>query len=270
MSLQFSEMIEKASTSLLIKDPDEKVKSVYSLKSNWKRETGKTEIQLKFIDVIVPGRPDFLNIVHKKDLPRRGIGTAIGHAAFVHALTHIEFEAINLALDIIYRFTEMPLNFYTDWIQLCGEECSHFEMLRSHLQTLGYSYGDFPVHDDLWDLSQLSKHSLLERLALIPRMAEARGLDVTASMQSRLLECGHTVTSEKLQTIYEEEIGHVQTGSKWFLYLCGGSQEIACKEYISILNKYGFTEFRKPLNRTARLKAGFSEQELAYLESCSS
>ncbi|MDH5654565.1 MAG: ferritin-like domain-containing protein [Spirochaetia bacterium] len=243
-----------------------KLNAVREISSLWNSKSLTKENSIEVYDIKSPGRPEVIKIVHKTDLPKRNLNHREGIGAFIHALTHIEFEAIHLGLDVIFRFRNMSEDFYSDWINLTEEECTHFELLNGHLKEFGYQYGDFPVHAELWELARLSKNSLLERMAVVPRMAEARGLDVSPSMQNRLRKAGYLKTEKILQKIYEDEIGHVGIGSKWFAALCEEKKQNSFDTYISILHKYGFTELRKPINREARLAAGFTEKELDYFE----
>jgi uncharacterized ferritin-like protein (DUF455 family) len=168
-----------------------------------------------------PGRPDLPKLVAPKLLKPRKLHAPEGKAAFIHALTHIEFNAINLALDAVYRFQEMPRAFYTDWLNVAVEEAHHFELLAARLGELEYHYGDFPAHDSLWEMAIKTETGVLERMAMIPRVYEARGLDVTPGMITRLEKMGDSRSAEILVLILREEIGHVAAGNRWYLWACG-------------------------------------------------
>ncbi|MFQ5642960.1 MAG: ferritin-like domain-containing protein, partial [Thiogranum sp.] len=167
-----------------------------------------------------PGRPLRPRLVPPRDLPRRRPGSAPGRAALLHALVHIEFNAINLAWDAVYRFRNMPLAFYTDWASVAGEEAYHFRLLCTQLADAGYAYGDFDAHDGLWEMARKTAHDPLVRMALVPRVLEARGLDVTPGMIERLEQAGDKAVVEVLGIILRDEIGHVEIGTRWFRYLC--------------------------------------------------
>jgi uncharacterized ferritin-like protein (DUF455 family) len=212
------------------------------------------------------GRPDLPVLVPPGKLARRKLTTAKGHAALIHAVAHIEFNAINLACDAASRFQGMPDAYYGDWLKVAAEEAHHFTLLQARLAQLGYTYGDFPAHNGLWEMAQRTADNLLYRMAVAPRMMEARGLDVTPGMIDRFRQVGDSQTAEILQIILSDEIGHVEVGSRWFRYLCEQQGLDAEKQYLQIIR----TEFRHmvrcPLHKAARLAAGFTEYELAQLE----
>lgn len=212
------------------------------------------------------GRPAKPLLVPPADVPRRGLGSDEGRAAFVHALAHIEFNAINLALDAVYRFRNLPDGFYGDWIRVAREEAEHFVLLRERLNDLGHDYGDFPAHAGLWDMARRTADDMLLRMALVPRMLEARGLDVTPGMIKRCQAVADTRTVDCLEVIYREELGHVEIGSRWFDYACKQRGLEPQQAYIDIIRAHVSERIRKPINHEARRKAGFSELELAFLD----
>ena len=167
-----------------------------------------------------PVFPDKPRLVDPVKLPRRGVATEAGRAALIHAIAHIEYNAVHLAWDAIYRFRNQPEAFYRDWLQVAGEETRHFRMLQTRLRELGHVYGDFDAHDGLWRVAYMTRHDPLIRMALVPRVLEARGLDVTPGMITRLENAGDTETADILRIIYRDEIGHVEIGSRWFHYFC--------------------------------------------------
>jgi uncharacterized ferritin-like protein (DUF455 family) len=216
--------------------------------------------------ILEAGRPARPQLVHASQVPRRGLGSEQGRLALIHAIAHIEFNAINLAWDAVQRFSDLPAEFYGDWVRVADEEAHHFHLLRQRLQEAGADYGDFAAHNGLWDMAMRTAHDPLVRMALVPRMLEARGLDVTPGMIKRLRQLGDHQTVQVLQLILDEEIGHVALGSRWFSYLCrqrGLQPEVA---YFDLLNDFLNGEIRCPLHRQARLEAGFSERELDRLE----
>jgi uncharacterized ferritin-like protein (DUF455 family) len=214
----------------------------------------------------IPGRPEKPELVSPRDVPRRRNNQQTGHATLIHAITHIEFNAINLGLDAVARFTGMPAAFYSDWLQVAYEESTHFELLDAHLQTMGFVYGDFPAHDGLWEMAQKTHHDVLIRMALVPRVLEARGLDVTPSMMEKLRKSGDLKAVEILELILREEIGHVKVGTRWFNYLCEQREVDPLSTFKDLLETYFNGELRGPFHTEARKQAGFSDAEMALLE----
>lgn len=213
----------------------------------------------------VPGRPDKPQLVPHTQLKARSIATREGRAALIHALTHIEMNAVNLALDIVWRFAGMPNTFYDDWMRVVREEALHFELLRAHLQTLGFDYGDFPAHDGLWEMAEKTKGDLLARLALVPRTLEARGLDASPEVKKKLLAAGDEEGGRILDIILRDEIGHVAIGNHWYRALCGARGLDVVETYAALALEYGAPRLRGPFNLEARRQAGFDARELAAL-----
>ena len=213
----------------------------------------------------IPGRPQRPELVHPGQLKPRAVGTTEGRATLIHALAHIEANAINLALDVIWRFEGMPERFYRDWLQVAQEEALHFQLLRDHLHTLGYRYGDFPAHDGLWEMAEKTKHDLTARLALVPRTLEARGLDVTPAIRNKLISVGDRAGAGILDIILRDEIGHVAIGNHWYRHLCTESQLDHVSTYAKLAQTYGAKPLKGPFNFDARRAAGFDETELALL-----
>jgi len=222
----------------------------------------ETECLVRFKN---PARP-FL--VEPSKLPNRSVATSHGQAAFIHAITHIEFSAINLAWDAIYRYRDLPHSYYEDWIKVASEETNHFLMLNQRLDELSYTYGDFDAHSGLWDMAEKTAHSFLHRMAVIPRGLEARGLDVTPKLIKRLRSVGDNRTVGLLQLILDDEIGHVAIGDRWFRYACQKQNCEPEQTYQKIVIQYTNSHIRGPFNIEARVKAGFSIEELKQLEKC--
>jgi uncharacterized ferritin-like protein (DUF455 family) len=218
------------------------------------------------VSLDAPGRPPHPELVPPRDLPRRGLGTPEGRAALLHALAHIEFNAINLAWDAVCRFAGMPEDFYRDWASVADEEAYHFGLLRGRLRTLGYDYGDFPAHDGLWSMALQTRDDVLLRMALVPRVLEARGLDVTPGIMQRLREAGDTDSVAILEIILHDEIGHVAIGTRWFRHACAERGLEPEATFRSLLAEYMPGRVKGPFHRAAREQAGFSEQELDELE----
>ncbi len=214
---------------------------------------------------VAPGRPPKPILVHPRDLPRRQLGSPTGHAAFIHAICHIEFTAINLALDAVVRFAGLPAEFYTDWVGVASEEALHFSLLETHLRSLGYAYGDFDAHDGLWDMAERTGDDVLRRMALVPRVMEARGLDVTPGMIVRLRAIGDEDGARLLERILNDEIEHVGIGSRWFTYACDQRELDPVTTFQEIVGAELGAIRSDSLNRGARLAAGFSPAELDSL-----
>ena len=212
------------------------------------------------------GLPAALQLVQPKQLPRRQLSSPEGRAALIHAVTHIEYNAINLAWDAVYRFRGLPRAFYNDWIKVAGEECYHFSMMASHLQSLGHQYGDLPAHNGLWQMARDTAHDPLVRMALVPRVLEARGLDVTPGMIKRLQSVGDQRAVDILHIILRDEIGHVAIGSRWFNYLCKRRGQDPQDTYVALYQQFFGNNPNRSMNTEARREAGFGERELAFLE----
>ncbi len=214
-----------------------------------------------------PGLPARLKLVPPQALPRRGAGSRRGRAALVHALCHIEYNAINLAWDAVYRFRGLPRAFYDDWVGVAVEEAHHFSLLAQRLAGLDCAYGDLPGHDGLWQAARETAHDPLVRMALVPRVLEARGLDVTPGIRRRLVAAGDHGTAAVLDVIHRDEVDHVRKGTRWFRYLCR-RRGLDPEDTFRTLLEQHLAGHRGggPLAREARRAAGFTESELSYLE----
>lgn len=215
--------------------------------------------------LLKPGRPVKPCLVEPRDLPRRNMQTNEGRAAMIHSFAHIEFNAINLAWDLICRFQGMPLAFYLDWTKVAEEETKHFRLLQNQLHKMGHQYGDFSAHNGLWDIAEKTGHDLLLRLAVVPRIMEARGLDVTPGLISRFRQINDESTSTILKLILEEEIGHVKAGTKWYRYQCKSLNLDPEEKFRQIAKEYLPSNNMKNINHEARTIAGFTQSELDYL-----
>ena len=252
--------------SLDCNNPDKKVVLVHKLAH--KLRNG--ELQFNHNDEVEPigdpGRPEKPELVQPKDLPQRKPNTPEGRAILFHAITHIEFNAINLALDAAYRFRHMPEDFYRDWIQVAEEEAYHFTLLRGHLRMTGSDYGDFPAHNGLWEMAQKTAFDPMVRMALVPRCLEARGLDVNPTIKRKLVQVGDHNGATLLDIILRDEVGHVAIGNRWFQHLCKERGIDFEQKYQELLDEYMVTPLRPPFHIEARREAGFSEAEISYLE----
>lgn len=213
----------------------------------------------------MPGRPARPRLVHPRRLPQRGLGSAQGRAALAHAVAHIEFNAIDLAWDAVYRFRGMPDGYYRDWARCADDEARHFAMLAARLAEMGHAYGDFDAHNGLWEMAQKTAHSDTARMALVPRVLEARGLDVTPGMIERLRAAGDERTVAVLEVILREEVAHVAAGTRWFRWCCARDGLDPRGTFLGLLRDYMGRNLRGPFNLPARREAGFDDEELARL-----
>ncbi len=213
----------------------------------------------------LPGRPARPELVDPRQLKRRSMQSPEGRAVLLHALAHIEFNAINLALDAVWRFAGMPAAFYTDWLKVAAEEAHHFSLLVARLAEFGHAYGDFPAHDGLWDMCERTRADVLARMALVPRTLEARGLDASPPIRARLQQAGDHASAAILDVILRDEIGHVLIGNRWFRHLCDVGGLDPHDTYTRLADQYHAPKLRGPFNFEARRDAGFDETELAAL-----
>ena len=245
---------------------DQKATGVAALYQSWQAGDISLNVAIELAPVLpIPGRPVKPALVSPLEVGKRSMRTEEGRAALIHALAHIEFNAINLALDAIWRFNGMPDSYYQDWLKVAAEEAYHFRLLNMHLQTMGYAYGDFTGHNSLWEMADRTASDVLARMALVPRTMEARGLDASPPLRNKLAQIGDTEAANILDIILRDEIGHVAIGNHWFNWLCEqrGLEPIAI--YDNLAKQYNAPKLRRPFNLEARRKAGFSDAELALL-----
>ena len=217
-----------------------------------------------------PGYPPKLELVAPRNLKRRGMQSQEGRNVLMHSIAHIEFNAINLALDAAYRFRNQPLEYYQDWIQIADDEARHFGMIRDYLNERGCEYGDYKAHNGLWDMAVQTQDDVVARMALVPRVLEARGLDVTPGIIERLERMEDTAAVDILSVIYQDEIGHVKAGSDWFFYQCDLRNLEPRPTFKAMVDKHLYGQLRGPFNIAARLQAGFDEIELLAFEQAQS
>lgn len=213
----------------------------------------------------IPARPARPQLVAPAALASRAVGSSEGRAALLHALAHIEFNAIGLALDHLWRFAGMPADYYRDWARVAGEEALHFELLRVRLQEAGFDYGDFPAHDGLWDAARRTADDVLARMAVVPRTLEARGLDASPAVREKFASIGDLQSAQVIDVILRDEVGHVAVGSRWFKYLCEQRGLDPLAEQIALARRHGAPRPAARMNLAARRAAGFSEAELRAL-----
>jgi uncharacterized ferritin-like protein (DUF455 family) len=218
----------------------------------------------------LPGRPERPSLVEPRALRHRSMQTEAGRAVLLHALAHIEFNAINLALDAVWRFADMPDAFYGDWLRVAAEEGQHFLLLAARLADFGHAYGDFPAHNGLWEMCERTRDDVLARMALVPRTLEARGLDASPPIRARLAQAGDTQSAAILDVILRDEIGHVLIGNRWFRHLCDARGLDPHPTYHHLATEYRAPRLRGPYNFDARRAAGFDDAELAELAALAS
>ena len=259
-------LFETAYQCILSAQMDDKLEATRCAVQDWSDRNLSLETQRAVEPIALPGLPKKLKLVEPRKLKARKLASKEGHAALIHSICHIEFNAINLAWDAVFRFRGMPEAYYDDWVRIAGEEAYHFSLLRAHLQQLGYDYGDFPAHNGLWEMALETSYDPLVRMALVPRVLEARGLDVTPGIMKKLENIGDERAVEILEIIQHDEIGHVEAGTRWFYFLCEqrGLEPIAT--FRGLLKKHMKGGVKGPLHREARRKAGFTDQELDFLE----
>ncbi|MFP4251873.1 MAG: ferritin-like domain-containing protein [Guyparkeria sp.] len=213
-----------------------------------------------------PGRPERPELVAPRDVPRRGPATPEGRASMAHSFAHIEFNAMNIGLDACYRFDAMPADFYRDWLSVARDEAKHFELLDAYLRERGYRYGAFPAHASLWETVHGTEHDVLVRMALIPRVLEARGLDVTPGIQRKLAQYDDQPLIDILDVIYTEEIEHVHIGTRWFRYACEKRGVDPRTTFRELLQQYMSGRIRGPYDEFGRKAAGFTDGEMQDLK----
>jgi len=259
-------LYQEAKSCFLCSDPDEKLQLSLEIVSDWEAgllewHEGDVPLQLD-----LPGRLDKPDFVEVKKVKKRGFKSIQQRASLIHALTHIELTAVNLAWDSIYRYRHLPKEYYDDWVKAAKEETHHFYLLRQNLNDMGYDYGDFPVHNELWQMAVSTAADLMARMAIVHRVLEARALDVVPVSIEKFRELGDKHTVDSLIIIANDEIGHVNAGSRWFRYRCEQEKEDPDKMFFTLMKKYLKSTPKGPFNREARMKAGFSLKEMQQLE----
>lgn len=207
-----------------------------------------------------PGRPAKPELVPPKAVGKRSLHTLPGRIALLHALAHIELNAVDLALDIVARFATEPVpqSFFDGWMKVAYEEAKHFRLVRDRMRALGAEYGDMPAHDGLWQAAHSTKNDLTARLAVVPLILEARGLDVTPSLQDKMRETGDLESADVLKVIYEDEKGHVAVGAKWFRFLCAREKRDPARAFQDLVRANFRGQLKAPFNDVARAEAGLT------------
>ena len=249
---------------LLLADPGAKAEAVAGMDQAW--HAGRLALDAVAeltAGADIPGRPERPELVPPRLVGRRSMITPEGRAMLVHSLAHIEFNAVNLSLDALWRFPGLPAEYYADWLRVAKEEAIHFSMLAAHLAVLGYQYGDFAAHASLWEMVEKTKGDVLARMALVPRTLEARGLDAIPPLRAKVAQAGDMAFARILDRILHDEIGHVEIGNHWYGYLCAQRGLEPRATYAQLARDYEAPVLKGPFNIAARRQAGFSEAELA-------
>jgi uncharacterized ferritin-like protein (DUF455 family) len=258
-------LFQQALDCIRIDDPYTKASSSQALYRRWRAQELDTVSHHQPAAIPEPGRPERPRLVSPRKVPKRGFNSPQARLRLAHAIAHIEFNAINLALDAAYRFREMPDEFYSDWLRVAAEESSHFLMLAAYLKDHGVDYGDYDAHNGLWEMAIKTDHDVMVRMALVPRVLEARGLDVTPGMIGKLKAAGEKRLVHILEIINREEIGHVLIGTRWFNYVCQLRGLLPREVFADLLESYMKGVIQGPFDHESRLQAGFTEDELRQL-----
>ena len=263
------ELFSELKRIILLNDFDQKCQATQSIAALFcdQRDSFTLEHQRSVDAIPIPGYPKNLTLVAPRKLKRRGMQAQTGRNILMHAIAHIEFNAINLALDAAYRFRNQTFEYYQDWVSVAADEARHFNLIRDYLTNNDCEYGDFPVHNGLWDMAVQTADDVVARMALVPRVLEARGLDVTPTMIDKLNNVGDQAAVDILQVIYQDEIGHVKIGSHWFNVQCAQRDIEPRETFKKMIETHLHGELKGPFNIAARLQAGFDEIELQNLSS---
>ena len=259
-------LFDETGLTLFLDSLEEKLESTERLYELWKSGGLSSESMNQPDPIRQAGHPHKPELVPPRELKRRRLGSPEGHASMLHAIAHIEFNAINLALDAVYRFREMPIAYYDDWLRIADEERYHFQLVRERLNQLGYEYGDFPAHNGLWETAEKTASDPLLRMALVPRILEARGLDVNPGIMDKLASIGDQQSVETLKIILRDEVGHVKAGTRWFHHLCGKRGVDPEETFESLVREHMAYVIRGPFYLPGRVEAGFSESEIGFLQ----
>lgn len=259
-------LFQQARHCLLLDDPDEKMAYTMELFSSWENSTLEWQDGESPDLEINPGRPDRPTLVSPDAVPKRGFGSETRRAALIHALTHIELTAVDLAWDTIYRYRSMPQEYYDDWIHTAVDETRHFIALRARLRAMGFDYGDFAAHNALWEHAVETAADLMDRMAIVHRVMEARALDVVPNIMEQFRTIGDSETAAVLVDVANDETAHVSAGTRWFRYRCQEQGKDPDQKFFELVVKYLSKLPKGPFNHDARRKAGFSDNEMEVLE----
>jgi uncharacterized ferritin-like protein (DUF455 family) len=272
----FASLSEAALAVLNAADPAEKIRLTEAAATAWR--DGSLSLIGEASPPERPARPEKPALIPPSQMPRRSkANSEAGRIALLHALAHIELNAIDLAWDVIARFAPhrdlpgrergeaahalpLPRAFFNDWVMVANDEARHHRLLAAHLQGMGASYGDLPAHDGLWESSMDTAHDVAARLAIVPMVLEARGLDVTPVMIDSLLRHGDAVSAHLLQIVHDDEINHVGIGWRWFDYVCARRGEETIPTWQALVRRYFRGPLKRPFNTLSRLKAGMTPE----------
>ena len=265
--MSLPELRHTALEILALTDPQSKVSGLNQLFDQYHADQVNlnTQVLMDASGICIPGRPTKPELVPPLEVPKRAMNTDQGRASLLHSLAHIEFNAMNLALDAIWRFQGMPKSYYEDWLKVAKEEAFHFSLLDGYLKQLGYAYGDFLAHNSLWEMVERTADAVIARMALVPRTMEARGLDAVPMIRERFKQVKDVRAVEILEIILQDEIGHVLIGNKWFNFLCDQDRLFPISTYKELARKYCAPVLRGPFNLEGRKQAGFTTEELNLL-----
>jgi len=261
-----AELFHQIEAAILETSTQQKCVLTEALYRSWCEGVIDVDVESPILAIDDPGRPLQPLLVDPRKLKRRSVASESGRIIMLHAFAHIEFNAINIALDAVYRFRDMPQQYIGDWLQVASEEACHFQLLDQALIERDSYYGAYPAHRGLWDMVCKTRHDALHRMALVPRVMEARGLDVTPPMIDKFQQVGDSAAVAILERIYRDEIGHVRIGNFWYQALCAREGLDPTTTFRSLLGEYMDGPLRGPFNWPARIQAGFAEQELSALE----
>ncbi|MCF6220234.1 MAG: ferritin-like domain-containing protein [Robiginitomaculum sp.] len=244
-------------------EPADKVAAAHFMFTQWKEKNVTISDTHDANIPDIPGRPALPELVDPRDVKRRRIGTQAGRIALLHAIAHIEFNAIDLAADMVARFANSPRiaddkrrEFISDWVGVCADEARHFTMINERLLELGSHYGALTAHNGLWQAALKTSHDLAARLVIVPMVLEARGLDVTPGMIEKLKSVSDVKSAEILSIIYDEEIPHVAAGTRWFTHICGRENSNPENTFKTLVQTYYKGALKPPFNDAARSLAG--------------
>jgi len=263
--INMSNLFDELYRIILIDDAKQKCVAVKQLSNHFKSGRFSINNTDPAKQIVRPGLPPQLELVAPRKLKRRGIQSQTGRNILMHSIAHIEFNAINLALDAAYRFREQPIDYYSDWISIADDEARHFSLISDYLNQNDCDYGDYPAHNGLWEMAVKTEGDVVARMALVPRVLEARGLDVTPAIIKRLQNINDQAAVNILNVIYQDEISHVETGSHWFFHHCELRKLEPKATFLKMVKTHLHGELRGPFNISARLAAGFDETELTDL-----
>lgn len=251
---------DAASRAVRAADLDEKTALTRDAEALWKARRISLRGPLDMLPPERPGRPAKPELVPPTQVTRRSLHSRRGRIALLHAIAHIELNAIDLALDIVARFAaaQMPQSFFDGWMRVAAEEAKHFNMVRSRLRALDADYGDMPAHDGLWQAAHDTRNDLTARLAVVPLILEARGLDVTPSLRAKMREAGDEESAAVLDVIYEDEKTHVAVGAKWFRFLCARQGKDPAETFRKLVRANFRGGLKPPFNDLARAAAGLT------------